>query len=249
MTLRPIPVSKAMIRRREAVLSLPVWDEVKEVVDLGCGHGVVSNLLVPRGLRVIGVDRHPVAAFGFQGKLVLGEAETVDLPSGSADLVLALELIEHLPTRAAVDQVIANMKRITRQWMLITVPHDEQLENNQRPCPACGRAFHVYHHFQRFTPEELRKIVDWPVAACQIIPFPESGRTPRWLVKMRNSVGLWPRKLDQTCAFCGAAAPPDPSSISKKILQFPVRVLGRLIMPWLKPNGWILALFEKPGSA
>lgn len=246
MSLRPIPVSTAMQRRREAALALPVWDEVKTAVDLGCGHGVVSNLLIPRGIRIIGVDRHPLAAFGFQGELTVADAATVDLPASSADLVMALEMLEHTPTREAAIAVIANMKRITRKWLLLTVPEEERLEAGSRPCPACGRSFHIYHHFQSFSRDEIARLVDWPVAEIRTISFAESPRPPLWLVRMRRAVGLRPRKPDQTCAYCGAPVPPDPRSLPRTLIQLPVKAVGRLVRPLLKPQGWVLALFKKP---
>jgi 2-polyprenyl-6-hydroxyphenyl methylase / 3-demethylubiquinone-9 3-methyltransferase len=72
-------------------------------LDLGCGSGLISKILVERGWEVTAVDNEPrnidlalrVAQHGIVGD-VLSVLEA--LPKKSFDLVLALELIEHLTT-------------------------------------------------------------------------------------------------------------------------------------------------------
>jgi 2-polyprenyl-3-methyl-5-hydroxy-6-metoxy-1,4-benzoquinol methylase len=71
----------------------------REVLEIGCGKGVTGALLKQRlGCRVTGVELSPVAAAAAAGVLdevITGDFERLEIP-GRYDVVMALELIEHL---------------------------------------------------------------------------------------------------------------------------------------------------------
>src|SRR5436190_7101970 len=71
------------------------------VLDLGCGTGYGSAILVAGGARaVVGVDRSPSAiahaATQHPGRYVIADAGALPFADAAFDLVVALELIEHL---------------------------------------------------------------------------------------------------------------------------------------------------------
>ncbi len=89
------------------------------LVDLGCGGGLLAPLVRGRGYRHVGVDM-------VQGSLrvaaahaltpVRGDAHAVPLRTGCADVVVAGELLEHVP---APDRIIAEAARLLRPGGLL----------------------------------------------------------------------------------------------------------------------------------
>ena len=81
--------------------------EGRRALDLGCGPGRFSSILAARGWRVTAVDTDSqnVAQAAQYGDARLGDAITVlkTLDSGAYGLVLALELIEHMPVSHAME--------------------------------------------------------------------------------------------------------------------------------------------------
>lgn len=112
------------------------------VLDVGCGTGAVMQFLKERGWEVYGVDPNS-EALGYcadKGLTVKsGTAEKIDFPTGSFDIVLALDVLEHTDD----DGLSVNeIKRILkpRGIFICTVPahqflwsyHDEYLHHQRR---------------------------------------------------------------------------------------------------------------------
>ncbi|MET7479235.1 bifunctional 2-polyprenyl-6-hydroxyphenol methylase/3-demethylubiquinol 3-O-methyltransferase UbiG [Streptomyces sp. NPDC005648] len=85
------------------------------VVDLGCGGGLVAENLAARGYRVTGVDLSPgtveaarrhAAASGVEVDYLVGSAYATGLPDGSAEAVVASDVLEHFhDLRAALTEI------------------------------------------------------------------------------------------------------------------------------------------------
>lgn len=73
--------------------------DAREVLEVGCGRGVTGRLLQERlGCRVTGVELNPVVAAEAARHLhrvLQGDVQTLDI-EGRYDVVIALELVEHL---------------------------------------------------------------------------------------------------------------------------------------------------------
>lgn len=100
----------------------PPW-----LLDVGCGEGFVLAMLAQKlaPLEMLGLDLNPQALtwVGWlcpQARLVQAEAAALPLASASFDLVLCLEVLEHLPEPEAA---LAELCRVSRGPVILSVPH------------------------------------------------------------------------------------------------------------------------------
>jgi ubiquinone/menaquinone biosynthesis C-methylase UbiE len=105
------------------------------IVDLACGTGIVTTRLAGPGRRVLGIDRSAgmagVAAGRLPGRVAVGDATRVPLPSGSADAVTLVWLL-HLLGRDDSERVIAEAARVLRPGGLLITTVDK----NEAACLA-----------------------------------------------------------------------------------------------------------------
>jgi 2-polyprenyl-3-methyl-5-hydroxy-6-metoxy-1,4-benzoquinol methylase len=75
-----------------------------KVLELGCSHGSFVALMQHAGYEASGVEMSPwVVEFGqktFGVPVSLGPLETLDAPPASADIIVAMDVLEHLPDPA-----------------------------------------------------------------------------------------------------------------------------------------------------
>jgi 2-polyprenyl-6-hydroxyphenyl methylase/3-demethylubiquinone-9 3-methyltransferase len=84
------------------------------LVDLGCGAGVLAPHIAHLGHQHVGVDVVPGSAALARDRgitVLLGDARAIPLSDGCADVVVAGEVLEHVPD---LDRVVAEATRILR---------------------------------------------------------------------------------------------------------------------------------------
>jgi 2-polyprenyl-6-hydroxyphenyl methylase/3-demethylubiquinone-9 3-methyltransferase len=84
------------------------------LVDVGCGAGVLAPHVAHLGHRHIGVDVVPGSATMARDRgvtVLLGDARSIPLSTACADVVVAGEVLEHVPE---LDRVVGEVSRILR---------------------------------------------------------------------------------------------------------------------------------------
>jgi SAM-dependent methyltransferase len=118
----------APVHERAATLA------VGSVVELGCCFGFLSLRLAHDGHPVTAVDLSPgtvallvsvAPALGASLHTVVGDAVAVPLADHSADTVLAVHLLEHLPPPLA-SRVVGEMLRVARRRVVVAVPFEDE---------------------------------------------------------------------------------------------------------------------------
>jgi 2-polyprenyl-3-methyl-5-hydroxy-6-metoxy-1,4-benzoquinol methylase len=101
----------------------------RKAIDLGCGSGYFCEVLSNRGWSVMAVDTDPVnveTARRFVSEASLGDAISVlsGLPQDHFDLILALEIIEHMP-REYGEKLLEEIWRVLRPGgkLLLSTPN------------------------------------------------------------------------------------------------------------------------------
>jgi glycerol-3-phosphate cytidylyltransferase-like family protein/SAM-dependent methyltransferase len=93
------------------------------VLDVGCGPGALMFLLHELGVEADGVDiaaaSKELAPPEVRERIRIGSAGSVDLPSGSYELVICREVLEHM-TVLQVQQAVQNICRISSRYVYVT---------------------------------------------------------------------------------------------------------------------------------
>jgi ubiquinone/menaquinone biosynthesis C-methylase UbiE len=120
----------------------------KDVLDVGTGSGIATQMLAESGANVTGVDltdwavettRRRLAAFGLEADVRQADAEQLPFADASFDLVFSWGVIHH---SSDMDRALAELVRVTRPGgqVVLMVYHRRSL------------FFLVYRGFQRFLP-------------------------------------------------------------------------------------------------
>jgi ubiquinone/menaquinone biosynthesis C-methylase UbiE len=96
-----------------------------KVIDVGCGLGKVVKYLHEAGIDAYGVDYSEtfinMAPPDLRKYLSNGDITHLDSKNNSFDLVICMEVLEHLPLRL-IDLAIEELKRIGKKCFFVTIP-------------------------------------------------------------------------------------------------------------------------------
>jgi len=145
------PVHEQVMVAQDIIKLIP--SDVVTILDAGCGNGAVTNDL-SKSWDVLGCDISEAALKNVSAPSVV--ADLCNLPFNDAcfDLVLASDVIEHLPDEI-YRQALKELARLSKKYVLIAVPYREILEAAQVTCPACGCRYHAHLHQRIYTEDDL----------------------------------------------------------------------------------------------
>ncbi len=128
--LRKDPISRWHVRSMmEVIYRLVESTNPKTVLDAGCGEGFVSQYLATRNgsMSITGVDVQPQAiefakkTFGETVTYRLGSLYSLPFSDNSFDTVVCSQVLEHVDD---VETAMAELKRVARRFVVITVPRE-----------------------------------------------------------------------------------------------------------------------------
>jgi SAM-dependent methyltransferase len=177
------PVVRRLLDRWTATIRELVGPLKGTVVDVGVGEGLCLERIVgaePPDL-LVGVeyrlDKARVAS-DLPGiptlDVTVGDAGMLPFPDRAADLVLCIEVLEHLP---AVAPAVAELARITGDRCVVSVPWEPWFRlGNMGRGKNVGRLGNDPEHLHAFTPKRLRRTLQQSFTEVRVVPvFP-------WLV-------------------------------------------------------------------
>lgn len=152
--------------RFEPVLALTRRHRAGHVLDVGSGSAGLAQLL-GSGWRTTALDVEFVGEPGNQPNetRILGDVRRLPFPDEAFDVVIAVDLLEHLH-RDDRRQAVRELCRVARRHAIIACPTGsaalkgdrrlaERLESRGRPCPAW-----LVEHLDRGMPEQEALVVD-----------------------------------------------------------------------------------------
>ncbi len=239
----PSPVSSLEQSRIEQTIDF-VPADWKFIVDVGAGDGRISNILISRGVKIVGVDWSAESLKHFSGQKIVTDIRsswpTVDVFDGA----ICAEVLEHL-TSDDTSQVLKNIRHHVRSGFLITVPANEELSVNMMSCHECGSNFHIWGHLRAFNSfEDVDEMVGQ--VSFERCFIPSGGRKgSKLLDKAKRLFGNTPSPESAICPQCGKyylkSAPLRGQSL------FAVRVLCTIeyLTSFLRPRtGWFACRYQ-----
>lgn len=231
-------------RIRETVAAVP--EGVRTIVDVGGGDGRVSRALAARGHDVLLLD-------GSQGALTRApdlkrarcQIDRLPLPDASFDLVACCELLEHLP-HPLLERTCDELVRISRRYVLITVPHNEDLRLMTVKCPRCRHTFHGYGHLHSFTPGRMRRLLPGNIE-LKVLHKPQPSWHPGLFWLRTRVLGRYAYYPHAHCPACGH------DDFSRQATDWVRKGIGGLnhllnrARP--RPGGHLLALYDLHAEA
>jgi SAM-dependent methyltransferase len=128
--LNPNPIQRWLLRRFYGhIAGLVRATGALRILDVGCGEGFTARHLREDGVSatMAGVDYSPAAlAWSLANHkdlthLSVADAHYLPFPDVSYDLVLCLEVLEHLPDSSLA---LRELLRVSRDYVLVSVPHE-----------------------------------------------------------------------------------------------------------------------------
>jgi len=221
------------------------------LMDAGARDGYLSVLLANRGCSVTALDLEKPTVRHDNVTCVQGDITALRFDTGSFDLVLCAEVLEHLPPDTLV-AACHELQRVAKNHVLIGVPFEQDTRLGCTTCYTCGATNPPWSHVNSFTEERLRAL--FQSLEVETVAFTGQHRdytnalSATLLSWAGNPYGTYSQ--DEPCVHCGSALKPPPArSLLQKALTRTAVYMNRAqsaLMP-VKPL-WIHILFRKSPS-
>ncbi len=133
--------------------------DVKTLLDVGCGNGIFCNYVqqTNKQIQITGVDRSSSALKHVKTKKLIGDITNIPFNNNEFDCVVSLQVIEHLPVDD-YKKALSELVRVSKKYILISVPLDEKIHKNITTCPHCKTTFNVDLHLRSYGINELQNL-------------------------------------------------------------------------------------------
>jgi ubiquinone/menaquinone biosynthesis C-methylase UbiE len=223
-------------------------DDVSSIVDIGCGNGVITNILNKK-FDIVAVDRSEKAHKYVNTKKIKADADSIPLEDSSFDIVFSSELLEHLPSDI-LKGTISEFKRLSKKYTLITVPNSENPDKLSIVCPECGYLYNSPNHLRSF---DIKKLTNF-FPEYKLINTFTFGKRVRYynrnILKLKTKFAppkswipyYWmpKEKRKTTCPSCEFTF---ENPYKFNLLSLGFDLLNIIASP--KKPYWLFALFEK----
>lgn len=179
-------------RVREAIMRrLP--KTTKTVLDVGCGRAWVARDLCPRGITVCSMDvsmtnpRRALEKYPFTNHCALvADAFALPFADQSLDVVIASEIIEHVPDpRAFVHELVRVLK--PGGSLILSTPYKEKIKYCL--CIHCNRRTPLHAHIHSFdervlaglTPSDAAVVCQWESFGNKVLLFLRTYPFVQWM--------------------------------------------------------------------
>ena len=228
------------VRLQETFAAFPRG--VVRALEVGFNDFRVTRALL-RVADVVSIDLpRPVIGSPRGASLAFSNIRAVPFADASFDLVVCTEVLEHLDD-STLRAGVAELHRVSRRFVLVTVPCRQRVDNELFKCSRCGHEENCMGHLREIAEADLTAwFPGWQVVALREIGTIE-GYAPRWLYVVSRQIGsVWFDYWTDQCPNCGARGSRAADNAIGRLLR---RVIWRLVARAAPRAAWLLALFEK----
>ena len=240
----------AEVTEREALridsLEAMLPDGISSLLEIGSRDGRVTRMLVKHSETVTALDLEAPRLSLERVTCVQGDVTRLQFADGSFDCVVCTEVLEHV---GALEQACSELARVTRKWLLVGVPYDQDLRIGRMTCSRCGRTNPRYGHVNQFSEQRLRACFP----SLKLERFERLGRIKEatngvsaWLLdRSRNPWGTYDQQ--EPCIYCGAVlTPPKTRTVHERIMTKVAMNMNKLQKSIVQPKAiWIHCLFSR----
>jgi SAM-dependent methyltransferase len=238
---------QSLIPKIKKILEI-IPKDTRTIIDIGCGDGKITNVLNEH-YDVTAVDRSTNALKYVKTKKILSPADNIPVSNNSFDMVFSSEMIEHLDDNT-LNGAINEFKRISRKYIFITVPNDENPDKLAIKCPKCNYIYNRPNHLQSFNINRLKKLFP-EYKILNTFPFgPKTRYYNKYLLKFKLKYTpanswvpyYWIPKTNRN-TFCPNCEHSFKFTYSFNPLSFTIDMVN-IVLSRKKPY-WLFVLMEK----
>lgn len=241
-------LSDADTKRIKIFSEIVISKNVKSIADIGCGNGLFLNYLKNNHsanfVRLCGIERSESAISKVNTEKYVASINSIPLNDNEFEFVSCQEVIEHLPNDI-YENAIHELGRISSQYIMISVPYNEDLHKSLVACPSCKTKFNPEYHMRSFSSKELKslesllnaKVIDEGYVEVREYAF------SIFLSRILNLKKSFP--IHTICPMCGYN---ENSKLNSQIASSKssiIKSIGKNIWPKKNRKRWIYALYEK----
>ena len=218
-------------------------EDISTLLDVGCGRGDVINALQKNNsrLRAMGMDPFSEALEFVETPSVIASLPDTPFPDKSFDMVLCLEVLEHID-ESKYQPSLMELQRVAGRYLIIGVPFKENLMHKQAICFDCRKVSHADDHLRSFDEESAAGLFDHFVLEQKTLVGVMQRREPAIASWLRHNVsGVYYPADTFYCPYCACNVARNIQFQSpfllRKLTSLLVRMLRR--MKPLEPYWWI----------
>lgn len=246
-------------RKRIEFTSALIPPEVRSICDIGCGNGVFVNYVQQnkKDLAIMAIDRSASALKYVKTDKLLGDIATIPLLTHSYDCVTCLEVIEHLPW-GVYEKALEELARVAQEYIIVSVPYLEDLEERHNQCPSCKTIFNFDLHLRRFDDAKMETLMQSHGFNCIRIEHMGDALYYRGHHLFRRffykeQFKDWRSPICPLCGFAGKNAVATQSkplqaanqeSLKSRIIPL-LTAIPKLLWPKEKKHYWVIALYKR----
>lgn len=245
------------LRERFAGANAKIPTDVHSILDVGCGVGEFLSWL-PQTYWKVGLDISYEALTRVGTLKAVGGVDALPFASSSFDLVTCFEVLEHLPHRA-FPRALRELERVSRKYIMVSVPNREVLTEALVWCPHCLCAFNPSWHVRSFDEAALSRLfTGFRVVECRpcgpVVGYGTSRLAGIAVLLARRrppSVALCPqcgysRAADDNCS--GGPTEMASGSVNRRTLGGAARMVAQRVLFRSRRPYWLLALYARPSE-
>jgi len=174
-------------------------------------------------------------------KLAFADIQRLPFKNDSFDITVCTEVLEHLP-EAVLQKGVQELQRVSRKYVLVTVPYKQRIWNEMFKCANCGFVCNSMGHVNYMDENKLIEL--FRNASMERIEFLSTieNYAPDLLYNCANKLGnSWCDFTFGTCPNCNQSSAAVKPNFVGHVLR---RIIWRAeLVSGVRP-AWILALFK-----